>query len=343
MTAAGRSNSGCGSRRKADSVRRVNVRSFAMVLGAAAALPAQTLDQLREAVREAASADRYSLFVASVGSLVRDGEMSGGRLEVDSEPKLRVMDATLPYREDFFRDGERSWLRVEATLGYAIVDARFPDLWSGALPQIATSVDARYEAFVADLGVGPCFAVGSKIVVSPLLHLGCSHITNDAEFDGPGAAFTQAITEGILFDWAAFYGSYGSSLAVRAESAAWLGAEWTPQVRYDLRRTEGLDVDEPAIDASDTTQWFTARIDGTTPLGIDALGAPLHGLFGAGYRRWLGESVGQLGFDDFYELTLGIRADGADALPLVESVKFACSILFGDDVQGWSIGFGVTF
>jgi hypothetical protein len=24
-------------------------------------------------------------------------------------------------------------------------------------------------------------------------------------------------------------------------------------------------------------------------------------------------------------------------------VRFSCSYLFGDDVQGWSIGFGVTF
>jgi hypothetical protein len=66
-------------------------------------------------------------------------------------------------------------------------------------------------------------------------------------------------------------------------------------------------------------------------------------MFGAGYRRWLGESVGQLGFDDFYEVTLGVGADGDEALPLVQSVRFSCSYLFGDDVQGWSIGFGATF
>ncbi|MEY4831585.1 MAG: hypothetical protein RLZZ562_3381 [Planctomycetota bacterium] len=343
MTAAMGSDSRCGPRLQACSFRRVNIRPIATVLGATAALSAQTIDQVREAVREAASAGRYSLFVASVGSLVRDGEMSGGRLEIDTEPKLRVTDATLPYRKDFFRDGDDPWLRIEATLGYATVEARFPDLWSGSLPQIATSIDARYEAFVADVGVGPCFAVGSGIVVSPLVHLGCSRISNEAEFDGPGAAFTQSITEGILFDWAGIYGSFGSSLAVRAESEKWMGAEWSPQVRYDIRRTEGLDVDDPAIDADDTTQWITTRVDGKTPLGIDALGAPLHAMFGAGYRRWLGEAVGQLGFDDFYELTLGVGADDGEALPIVESVRFSCSYLFGDDVQGWSIGFGVTF
>jgi hypothetical protein len=119
-----------------------------MVLGAAAALSAQTLDQLREAVREAASADRYSLFVASVGSLVRDSEMSGGRLEVDSEPKLRVVDATLPYREDFFRDGERSWLRVEATLEAADESESAPRL---ATPEM---LGQRREALAALRAMG---------------------------------------------------------------------------------------------------------------------------------------------------------------------------------------------
>jgi hypothetical protein len=318
-------------------------RILAATAAMAPCLCGQTLAQLRDEVSEAASSGRYSLFVASIGSLVRDGEMSGGRFTVDSEPQLRVTDVTLPYRRDFLREDDGPWLRVEASLGYATVDTRFADLWSGSFAGFETEVDTRYEAFVFDGGIGPTLPLGRGVTLSPLLHGGASWLRNEAEFRGPGAAFTQAITEGILFDWEGTYASIGGSLALRGDPIAWIGASWSPQLRYDVRRTEGIEVDDPALDADDTTQWMTARLDVTGPLDYEVAGASLSWLSGFGYRRWLGTSADQLQFDDIYEATVGVSAGGEDALPLVEAVRFSVSLLFGDDVQGWSVGFGVTF
>lgn len=303
----------------------------------------QTLGDLRDEISEAAAAGRYSLFVASIGSLVRDGEMTGGSLTVDSEPQLRIKDATLPYRDDFFREDEGPWLRVELTFGYAQVDTTFPDLWDGAVAGLETEVEARYEAFVFDGGIGPAVPLGRGMTLLPLAHVGTSWLRNEAEFRGPGAPLTQALTQGILFDWEGIYGSIGGSVALRGDALRAFGAEWLPQVRYDLRRTEGLDVEDPALDANETTQWTTARLDVTGPLDCDIAGATLSWLSGLGYRRWLGDSAGQLQFADFYEATVGISVGGKDALPLAQSVKLSASLLFGEDVQGWSVGFGVTF
>ncbi len=321
----------------------MRARQLAATLAVAHAACGQTLDQLRDEVSKAASSARYSLFVASIGSLVRDGEMSGGRLTVDSEPQLKVTDMTLPYRDDFFRDGDGPWLRVEATLGYADVEARFPDLWSGTLVGLETEVKARYEAFVFDCGAGPSLPLGGGVLLCPMLHAGVSYLRSDADYRGPGAPLTQALTQGILFDWEGTYGSVGGSAALRSDPQQAFGVEWSPQLRYDLRRTEGLEVEDPALDADDTTQWMTARVDATAPLGWKFADAPLSWMAGFGYRRWLGDAAGQLQFDDFYEATLGLTTGGEDALPLVEAVRFSASLLFGDDVSGWSVGFGVSF
>lgn len=304
---------------------------------------AQTIDQIRDELRRSASANRYSLFVASIGSLLRDGEMTGGKFDIDSEPEAEVTRIGLPIQKNWLGPADGTSLRGEGTFGYSDLSMTFADIWSGALPGQETRVEADYEAYTIDLGVGPSVGFGDGYVAELLVHGGLGYLENDADYSGPGAALTSAILDGILFNWDGLYGVYGLSAAMRQLHWHVGDTEVRPLLRYDLRQTEGIDVDDPALDVSDSTQWMTARCDARTPLGIELKGKPLHGLFGVGYRRWLGSSPKELAFTDFYELTLGLDWDADPVLPALGTVRFSGSLLLGEDVSGWTVGFSASF
>ena len=88
---------------------------------------------------------------------------------------------------------------------------------------------------------------------------------------------------------------------------------------------------------------MTARCDARAPFGVELKGMPRHGLFGLGYRRWLGSSPKELNFTDFYELMLGFDGDADPVLPALGVVRSSGSLLLGEDVNGWTVGFSASF
>lgn len=308
-----------------------------------APLLAQTIDQIRDELRRAASADRYSVLAAALGSLTRDGEMSGGSFDVDSTPEAELSRVALPLQANWFgpRDGDS--MRVEAAVGYSDLHLSIPDLWSGSLPGQETRVETDYRAFTADLGFGPSLALGRGFTAEALAHFGISYLENDADYSGPGAALTSSIVDGILFEWDGWYGVYGGSCALRQWDWKLGETAVVPLLRYDLRQTVDLAVDDAAQEVDASTQWMTLRCDTRTPLGLAIAGEELHGLLGVGYRRFLGTSEKALGFADFYELTVGVDASAKPVLPLLGTVRVTASLLFGEDVRGWTVGGSASF
>lgn len=308
-----------------------------------APLFAQTIDQIRDELRRSASADRYSVLAAALGSVTRDGEMSGGSFDIDTEPRAELSRIALPLQANWLgpRDGDS--LRAEAAVGYSDLHLSIPDLWSGSLSGQETRVETDYRAFTADAGLGPSLALGSGYTVCALAHVGVSYLRNDADYSGPGAALTSSIVDGILFEWDGWYGVYGGSLALRQWHWRLGETELLPLLRYDLRETVDLAVEDAAQEVDASTQWMTVRCDTRTPLGIDIAGEELHGLLGLGYRRFLGTSEKALGFADFYELTVGVDCSAKPVLPLLGTVRVTASLLFGEDVDGWTVGGTASF
>lgn len=308
-----------------------------------APLLAQTIDQIRDELRRAASVERYSVLAAALGSLTRDGEMSGGSFDVDTVPKSELSRLALPLQANWCGPREGDSVRVEAAVGYSDFHLSIDDLWSGSLAGQETRVETDYRAFTADVGLGPSLALGAGFTGEVLAHLGTSYLSNDADYSGPGAALTSSIVDGILFEWDGWYGVYGASCAVRQWQWKLGATEVMPLLRYDLRQTVDLAVDDSAQEVDASTQWFTARCDTRTPLGVAIAGEELHGLLGLGYRRFLGSSEKALGFTDFYELTVGVDCSAKSVLPLLGTVRLTASLLFGEDVDGWTIGGTASF
>lgn len=303
-----------------------------------------SIDQARASAGQAANAARYPLFLSVMSDFGEDSRMSFGKLKLNGTPDTSLTSFVVPWRHDFALKDTKHALHIEATAGYVSARLDDPDLWGGNAPGFQTRTTSRTTSYAVDVGIGPSLRLPDEGVFQPLLHLGLAHIENDTNFDGPGAAVTRTLTDGTLFNWDGLYGFCGASLALRPKYTMFNHIRATPLLRYDVRVTDGLDVDDDSLDTDDTTQWATLRVDfmGPTNLKIDDSAIRWHA--DVGYRYLFGETIDVMGFDDLYELTLGLESvDAEDMDADVGQILLTAGMQFADDTLGWTLGLAIRF
>jgi hypothetical protein len=303
---------------------------------------AQTLDDLRQSVRDVTRRMHYATYATALSDMAADGELSGGHLRIDGRPDTELSLMALPWRRKV--DPERGLQpHAEVTVGYSNARLRFDDVWDGAAAGLETEVHTHYEAFAGDVGLGVSAPLGRGILVEPLAHVGVSYVRNQAYFGGVGSAFTDQLTRGILFNWDGWFGAVGGSLALKRPGLKIGDAEVSAQLRYDLRYSEAIAVDESALDVGDTLDWALARVDASMPASWHIAGQSVTWLGDIGYRRLLGGAADALGFDDFFELSVGLRVGTGDLVPGVSALQLSGAVMIGEDVTGWSFGLSARF
>ena len=305
---------------------------------------AQTIGDIRDAVREAANSGRYASFVAALVDLTDDTELSSAQLTIDGPPELELGVTKLPYRSKFDLTDLSPDLYVEANLGYLSGRARFDDLWSGSAPGLETRVDSKWKALSGFAAVGLEFPVLTDgLSVTPLLNTSLSYVENDADFSGPGAELTQAVTDGILFNWNATLAAFGSAVRVAFDGDVSDSVRIESVARYDLRWVETIDSTDSAQDASTSIQRLTLRADLIGDTGWTAFDHGIDWRTICGYTRFLDRTGDDLGFDEYFELGLGLETALDGELGPLSRLSMSGSILFGDELSGWTIGGGVAF
>ncbi len=313
------------------------------VLTLAAATPAQTLEEVRDSVRDAARSTRYPLFVASFLGLTDEAELSGGRFRIDGDPVIDLSVLTLPLHREFDLGEHAPRLLAEANFGYATADLELADIWNGISPALATHVDADFQALAGFAGLGPVLALGDGFELAPLAVGGVAHVQSDARYDGPGAAFTSAVLDGILFNWDATYAIYGGSVLLRHGGWQWGSVKVEPRLRYDLRRMSPIVVDDPVQDEVSTVQWLVARVGFEGPTGWQIGDHDVDWQADIAGKAFDHHAAEALGFGNLFEVGAGLRWNCGDGLPGVSEVRFSGAVFVGDDISGWTIGASVGF
>ena len=313
------------------------MRSLPMVLLAASVLPAQDLNQIRDQLRRDVQSTRYSTFIAAFAALTSEAEVSGGRLRVDGDVETALSVLTVPWRREVALHDDWPLLRLEADLGYSTARIDVPDIYGGADPNIATRVTSEYQAFGAFFGAGPTLPAG-PLRVTPMLVTGLAYVDNDTDFAGPGAAVTQSLTERILFNWDATYLLYGGALRVELPETSLGDVKLRPLLRYDLRRTEDLDVDDASQGDAGTDQWLVARLELEGPTGLELQQRPLRWLGTLAYKRFFGDAEDVLGFADYFEIGGGLAWDCRELVPGLSQIGLRGAWFVGEDLRGFTIG-----
>jgi hypothetical protein len=326
------------------SPRSVACAPFAALalLGLAAAAPAQTLEELRQQLRDDLRDTHFAQGLAGLVLSTHELELTGARYRIDDEADTEVTVFTLPFHTSVAAwAGHPARLHLEGALGYAEAEQSVDDLFAGTAPGLETSVDTRWRTYGGLLGVGLQWPVGGGVTLTPVLDLSIARLENEADFGGPGAPVLGPLADGIVFNWEAMTFAWGGGGRVDWQRALGERHRLELVARYDVRRTESFDEDDPAQAFASRQQFATLRGDVLGPLGIDAFGYPLGWQLTAAWRQFLEGDLFDV--ESFAELGAALCLDTGDGLPLAEGFALTATAIVGEDVSGWSFGMRVLF
>lgn len=318
----------------------VTFSAAAALAALAAGAHAQTLDDLRDQLRDDLRSVHFAKSFSTLITLSDELELSGAHYTIDNDSDTELTSLSIPYRRTLRPWGEDSHgLYVEAAIGYARASEDTDDIYGGDLPGFETRVEADWTTFGGLAGVGIEFEPKPGLKLTPILNIGLAKLENDSDYSGPGAAITELLADGIAFNWEALVASLG--VAGRAQWDHNLSEKHTLTLlgRYDARWSETIQDDDPAQDFSATSQLVTLRADVTGPTGLTVHGGPLTWRATVGYRHFLEGDL--FGADNYVQIGGGIEL--SETPPIGKTLSLTAGYIIGPDIEGYSLGLGLSF
>ncbi|MEQ9461656.1 MAG: hypothetical protein RIG82_11965 [Phycisphaeraceae bacterium] len=300
----------------------------------------QTLAQIRQQLSDDLAATDFATTFNGLILLSDELELTGTRLSIDDDADTRISAFSIPFSRSFTIFGEDApHLYTEAAIGYASARQRFPDIYNGTLPAIATGVETTWSTLGIIVGAGPEFEILPDLKLALIANANLAYLQNDTTYSGPGRAVTAAITDGIAFNWDAVTAGLGVAPKLDYQRPLPNDLHLRLRTRYDLRFTDTLNSDDPAQDVTNRIQLLTLRADLTGPTGVELLGQPLRWRTFAGYRNFL---EGQLfGVTNYAQLGAGLEL--REILPFDAGLSLTAAYIIGDNAEGYALGFGLAF
>jgi len=297
--------------------------------------PGSILTPLREFTQGALSLLAFSVVPDSAGSAIQLD--SGGTSGTDDiRARLGQLGSGFTWSEEFP-------LYLEGYLGYARYDPRF--LLSDGTEE--RRVPTRWNHLSVTVGMGWDFRIAPNLYLRPVLNASLAHITSDLAVAGflvqrQTGADLGFLDRGRLNAW-----GLGGALVL-----AWYDHRPEREIDLELRvnqlhlSTFGGTTREVRgeTEARTATAWFRYR----WPTGTEMLQRPLRWVFEANHTQFLGSQREVLGFQHLTKLGGGIELD-VGALGIGPSwlewqrLRLMGRYLFGDNVQGFSLGLGFSF
>ena len=323
--------------------------SCALLLATAVPTLAQaTFDQVRDELRQSFRETGYASYLATFIHLgVRDelGAASEIRLDDGLRSRYAMIRFGAPSELVAFEGGHR--LGLEWELGQLSYTAGQDDIFEGSAPSIATSWRQELTSWSGRLGLWYRHELGEGFYVRPSLAGAGGYIESKARYGGPGAPTVGPLLDGLIFNWDSRFVGASAEIGFGFERS-WTSAQAEDGWRFHAR-TSYQRAWLHSFDATDELQEFDEQVQSVVttfeqrgPFGIAVWNAPLYWQLFL-HNAWFPGSTGdQLGFSWFNEWGAGIELDIESwGLPL-GALSFSGSYFQGSDLDGFSIGFGVS-
>lgn len=310
------------------------IAAAAVVLTGGAAAGDQTLQSDNATVREVTQ----SLLTFLTFSAIPDS--TADSLQIDSntgdDPRVRLAQIG-----GGFTVSETTPVYLEGYLGYASYD---PDFVVSGVEQSGV-IAAKWRTFSATGGVGYDFRIADDWVLRPIANLSLSHMTSDAALVGtifePDLSALGLDARAWLDDGWLTAAGLGGSLVLDFERRR---PEYEADIELRYRRFHLTTIDSSAgaVDGSVTSDtvglWGRLRI----PTGYQVFNRPLRYVFEGAHSWFASNQTDVLGFDHLTKVGAGLEFDVSDTWIPVSRVRILGRYVFGEDLSGVSIGFGIS-
>ena len=198
----------------------------------------------------------------------------------------------------------------------------------------------RWNTVNASVGVGWDFALTDKLRIRPIANASVGIVASDIE---AASWLVEAKTDRDFHflngGSMSVYGLGGSLMLVYEDFTP--EREFEAELRYSniyLQSFGGSDLTGHA-DAESLGLWTRYR----APTGMTVMDRPLRYVLELAHTEYLGQLRGALGFDYLTSLGAGIEFDSSKYNVLITRTRLVARYLFGNHVQGISVGLAVSF
>ncbi len=180
----------------------------------------------------------------------------------------------------------------------------------------------------------------------PIFLAGYSRIWDDSSVSGPDAQTFKNAGKGILFD--AWLNTALVGGAAEVAHQGYLGPvtdiNYGGNVRYDQFYANTFSASDSVLEGGSTFGILTAAAEVNGPVwGLTLLDREVRWI-GYATNTYLPAGTGdELGFDYFFELGGGLELVDRNIIDGLEGVSVRSSVLFGDNVYGWTAGLALEF
>jgi hypothetical protein len=228
-------------------------------------------------------------------------------------------------------------LYVEGTLALNRYDPSFVNSAGG----ITQMIPVKWNSVSGTGGIGWDFQLTDNLKFRPMANLSLGHVESDLSI------LSRLIQYKFGKDFDFLDGgrlnSYGLGGSIMLDYEDYRPEEEIDiELRYtniNLTSFNSNAIVMGNLDAQSISLWARRRV----PLGYQFWGMPFRSVTEFSHNEFLGDMRGALGFNSLTSLGAGLELDIEQKAIFFTRVRMMMRYVFGENVQGWSLGFAASF
>ena len=206
-----------------------------------------------------------------------------------------------------------------------------------------SEVPLKWTSVAATGGIGWEFRLGEHFKLRPLAHISLGRIQSDASVGATIIADRLGLDMGFLDGGGITVGGLGASLALSYNQRFKNDHEVDATLRYSYLDLQPIGDDSDIIaraEAETTALWARWRY----PTGAELWDRPVRGVVDFSGSYLSGDQGKAIGTDWLARVGVGMEVDLSETwVPWVSTTRLMVRFTKGEEVEGYSIGLGISF
>ncbi len=206
----------------------------------------------------------------------------------------------------------------------------------------AREIPTKWNSLSATGGIGWDFPIARDLVLRPIFNFSLGTVQSDLKIASSLIGNQTGRDLSFLDRGRLDVGGLGGSLMLDYERYR-PENEIDVELRYTNIYLQSIGGSSDAVSGSSDAQNLSLWARWRAPTGLTALNRPFRYVLEFSHTQFLGDLRGALGFDWLTSLGAGFELDSSAYSFLATRWRLLGRYKFGDNVQGWSIGFAISF
>ncbi|MGR5244091.1 hypothetical protein ACP3VU_04835 [Vibrio sp. PNB23_22_6] len=264
-------------------------------------------------------------------------DVTTGSLSLNNEPTGNP-DVLMSTLGGGFTVGKGFPLYLEGTLGYS----RYDPIFLASDGQITRPVPTKWNTLSVTGGVGWDFPIIDDLVFRPIVNFSYGRVASDSSV---ASSYIQRETgDDFEFLKSGNLDVYGLGGALMLDYERYKDEyEIDTELRYTNITLKSFSNAPESVQGSTVAQSLSLWMRWRAPTGFTVLKKPVRYVIEAARTGYIGDMRGALGFDYLNSVGIGLELDSSHYDITVTRTRLILRYQFGDNIEGTSLGFAMSF